>query len=193
MERRVCIIQGHPDGTGGHFCHALGDAYARGAEDARRSVSRLDIAALAPAPLADPGDFATPPEGTMLGAQQLVREAHHLVILFPLWLGTMPAMLKAFFEQLARAEFALGISEGGWPKQNLKGRSARIVVTMGMPALAFRLLWGAAGVRCLRGGILKIAGVSPVRTSYIGGIEDLGVTGRAKWLARMEDLGRDSR
>ena len=27
---RVCIIQGHPTAGGGHFCHALAEAYSQG-------------------------------------------------------------------------------------------------------------------------------------------------------------------
>lgn len=194
MPRRICIIQGHPHGTGGHFCHGLADAYATGARAAGSAVTRLDIAALAPAPLTDPADFALPPGPAMLAAQEAVKEADHLVILFPLWLGTMPAALKAFFEQLARAGFALAPApSGGWPKQNLRGRSARIVVTMGMPAFFFRWVWGAAGVRCLTTAVLRMAGVAPVRTTYIGGVDALGEAGRAGWLARMERLGGEGR
>ena len=32
----------------------------------------------------------------------------HLVIVFPLWLGDMPAVLKGFFEQVLRPGFAIG-------------------------------------------------------------------------------------
>ncbi|HEU0223114.1 MAG TPA: NAD(P)H-dependent oxidoreductase [Paracoccaceae bacterium] len=190
MAKAVCIIQGHPHAAGGHFCHALADSYARGAEAAGAPVSRLDVAALDPAPLRDPGDFAVPPEGPMRAAQEAVRAAGHLVVIFPLWLGTMPAVVKAFFEQLGRGEFALAQRGGGWPEQKLKGKSARIVVTMGMPGLAYRLIFGAAGVRCLRNGVLGMAGMRPVRETFIGGVDGLGEAGRTRWLARMEGMGR---
>lgn len=35
MARSICIIQGHPHGTGAHLCHALAVAYARGATGVR--------------------------------------------------------------------------------------------------------------------------------------------------------------
>ena len=28
---RIALIQGHPTSSGGHFCHALAEAYAEGA------------------------------------------------------------------------------------------------------------------------------------------------------------------
>lgn len=50
----------------------------------------------------------------------------------------MPALLKAFFEQALRPGFAMSTSaKGGWTKL-LSGRSARVVVTMGMPAFVYR-------------------------------------------------------
>jgi putative NADPH-quinone reductase len=99
MAQRICIIQGHPHATGAHLCHALADAYAKGAARVGAEVSRIDVGRLEPAPLGDPADFAAPPGRAILEAQRTVAEADHLVIVFPLWLGTMPAALKAFFEQ----------------------------------------------------------------------------------------------
>jgi putative NADPH-quinone reductase len=193
MPRSICIIQGHPHGAGGHLCHALADAYAHGADSAGAQVSRVDVGRIAPAPLADPADFATPPAGAMLAAQSQVAEADHLVIVFPLWLGTMPAALKAFWEQLARAEFALSSPGGRWPQRKLRGRSARIIVTMGMPATAYRIVFGAAGVRSLRNGILWMAGIAPVRTTYIGGVGDLGDESAVTWLGAIEAMGAAQR
>lgn len=190
MAERVAVIDGHPHAGVRHFCRALADGYAAGAEARGAEVMRIDVAAIAPLPLTDPADFARPAEGAMAEAQEKVLAARHLAIVFPLWLGTMPAQFKAFWEQLARADFALAQGAGRWPEGRLRGRSARIVVTMGMPALAFRLLWGAAGVRSLRAGILGIAGVSPVRTTYIGGVDALKPEDRAAWVARVEALGR---
>jgi putative NADPH-quinone reductase len=73
------------------------------------------------------------------GHEVRVAWADHLVIIYPLWLGSMPGMLKSFFEQLLRPGFAFAPAAGrGMPRKLLKGRSARIIVTMGMPALFYR-------------------------------------------------------
>ena len=45
-------------------------------------------------------------------AQADIQWADHVAIFYPLWLGTMPALLKAFLEQVMRPGFALGESEG---------------------------------------------------------------------------------
>ena len=192
MSKRICILQGHPDGGALHFCHALADAYASGARAAGAKVQTVDIARIAPQPLTDPDDFATPPgDPDMITARQAIADAQHLVVIFPLWLGTMPARLKAFFEQMARAEFALGVNGPGWPAQNLKGRSARVIVTMGMPALAYRLWFMNAGVSVLNRQILGMSGVRPVRQTTIGGMGSMSDARRTAWLRRVEALAPD--
>jgi len=191
MPARVCLIQGHPEAEG-HLCHALADAYARGAEAAGATVDRVSVAEIAPAPLASAAEFDTEPGGAMTVARESVRAATHLVIVFPLWLGTQPALLKAFFEQMARAGFALSAaeSETAWPKQNLRGRSAHVIVTMGMPAIAYRVWFLNSGVAVLKRMVLGMAGVSPVRQTTIGGVGALSESAARRWLERIEAAGR---
>src|SRR6185312_7044553 len=79
-----------------------------------------------------------PPEA-IRQCQESFAWADHVVILFPLWLGSMPALLKGFLEQVLRPGFAFAAASGqGLPKRLLSGRSARIIVTMGMPAVFYR-------------------------------------------------------
>jgi len=74
----------------------------------------------------------------------------------------------------------------------LKGRSARVIVTMGMPAPIFRWVFDAAGLRSLVRGLLWISGVSPVRRTIIGEVEGSAAR-RADWLRRMTRLGAQGR
>ncbi|MBL8172809.1 MAG: NAD(P)H-dependent oxidoreductase, partial [Acidobacteria bacterium] len=46
MSRQIVILQGHPDPQGGHYDHALADAYAQGAQQAGHQVSQIEIAKL---------------------------------------------------------------------------------------------------------------------------------------------------
>jgi putative NADPH-quinone reductase len=188
--RTVCIVDAHPHAAP-HLGHALADSYAEGAREAGRGVERVTVAELDIPFLRDPADFATPPPPQFVAAQQQVARSGHLVVIYPLWLGTMPALMKAFFEQLVRAEFALAPGGTlGWPKKMLKGRSARVVVTMGMPAAAYRIFLGAHGVRGFESAVLGMAGFRPVRETLLGGAGDASDRKRAGWLAKMRDLGR---
>jgi putative NADPH-quinone reductase len=121
--------------------------------------------------------------------QQAIARADHLVFFFPLWLGGMPALLKGLLEQVARPGFATEKAPGpaGFRKL-LTGRSARLVVTMGMPALIYRLFFLAHGIKQMERSILRFVGIAPVRESLIGNVQG-SATARTRWLARMDRLG----
>jgi putative NADPH-quinone reductase len=103
----------------------------------------------------------------------------------------MPAVVKAFFEQLCRKGFAIEAdAKGGWPKQMLKGRSARVIVTMGMPAAAYKMVFGAQGVRGFESGILGMAGIKPIRETLIGAVGTLNRNRSEALLARIRRLGK---
>ena len=188
---RILLIQGHPDGSRRHLCHALADAYAAGARHAGHEVRVVEVTQLDVPLLRRPEDWsggAVP--ASLAAAQQDIAWASHVVLFFPLWLGDMPALLKAFLEQVARPGFALG-REGENPlaMKLLKGRSARVVVTMGMPALVYRWYFRAHSVRSLERNILGFVGFAPVHETLIGGVESLGERGVARWLTRLRKAG----
>ena len=191
MAKQIVILQGHPDPSGKRFGHALADAYTEGARDGGHAVKSIDVAKLEFPLLRTQEDFerGAPPE-SIREAQSQIRWANHLVIFFPLWLGTMPALLKGFFEQTFRYGFALGKPEGGKGLTRLlAGKSARIVVTMGMPAFFYRWYFRAHGVNVLERSILGLAGIRPIKESFIGTVEGSSA-GREKWLVKMRALGR---
>lgn len=192
--KRVLLIQGHPDRDPVHFGHALADAYANGAKTTGFDVSRIEVAALDFPLLHKKSDWDGPLPATLKAAQAAVGRANHIVLFFPLWLGTMPAVVKAFLEQILRPGFAFheGDNTGKTWRKGLKGKSARIVVTMGMPALIYRWYFGAHGVKGLERNILRFCGVSPVRETYIGLVES-SATARKKWLKKLHALGRAGR
>ena len=194
MTKHVVIIQGHPDGEHRHFDHALAAAYAEGALDGGHQVRSIDVGKLDVPFLRskDEWEQATPTEA--LGeAQRAIDWADHVVIVYPLWLGSMPARLKAFLEQILRPGFAFTKGRLGWWRRRLKGRSARIVVTMGMPATLYRWYFRAHGLKTLERNILGFCGIGPVASSVIGMVESPRSGGRERWLARMRTLGFHAR
>jgi putative NADPH-quinone reductase len=192
---RIALIQGHPTPGGRHFCHALAEAYRAGAVAAGHEVREIVVTDLEFPILRARSEWETgEPVPAVAGAQEIIAWAEHLVLIYPLWLGTMPALLKAFLEQTFRPGFAMAkADEGkGWSRK-LAGKSARIVVTMGMPALIYRWYFGAHGLKSLEQGILGIVGIKPSRHSLVGSIESMGDAKRASWLETMRALGRRAR
>jgi len=121
-------------------------------------------------------------------AQADIAWAEHIVIIYPLWLGDVPALLKGFLEQAMRPGFALAYRKSGLPKKLLAGRTARIVVTMGMPAFFYKLVYGAHSVKSLERNILRFVGIKPVARLILGGVDGSDEQ-RREWLAEMENMG----
>ncbi|RWP10835.1 MAG: flavodoxin family protein [Mesorhizobium sp.] len=172
-----------------HLCRALADSYADGAQSANHHVSRIDIAALDFPFLRTMEEFQSGKAASLNDAAQAIRDAEHIVFIFPLWLGTMPALLNAFLEQLMRP----GIAFAGFAKTLRKGRSARVVVTMGMPAFFYRLWYLGHGVAGVRRNILNFVGVAPVRETLLGMVEGVSDAKRHQWLKKMRELGAAAR
>ncbi|HUI20752.1 MAG TPA: NAD(P)H-dependent oxidoreductase [Methylocella sp.] len=193
MARRIAIIQGHPDAAGHHLCHALADAYAKGAEAAGHQVLRIETAQLDFPLLRTREEFNRASAPSILQpAQEAIANADHLVIIYPLWLGSMPALLKAFLEQVFRPGFAFELTDPAHGKLTrlLKGKSARVIVTMGMPAFIYRWYFGAHGLRSLERNILRFCGIGPIKESLVGMVDTMSDAKREKWLANMAELGR---
>ena len=188
MAKRIAVIIGHPDPRPGRFCRALAEAYAEGARRGGHEVRTVDVAGIDFPVLRTKDDWETGPlPENLRGAQDAIGWAEHIVLIFPLWHGTMPALLKAFLEQVFRPGFAIGESGSAW-KKRLSGRSARVVVTMGMPALFYRWVFGAHGLKGLERNILAFCGIGPIRETLIGMVEGKAEA-REKWLAGMRKLG----
>jgi len=192
MPRRIAVVQGHPDASPERYCRALASAYERGARAAGHEVRRIDVAALSFDLLRSQAEWETgAPSPDILLAQDDIGWAEHIVIVYPLWLGTMPALLKGFLEQLLRPGFAVPDLKRakGVPVGHLKGRSARVVVTMGMPAFIYRWFFGAHSLKSLERNILKFVGIKPIRETLIGMVAAKDDRERRKWLQRMEAMG----
>ena len=192
MPDRIAIIQAHPDPGGGHLCHALAQAYADGAHAAGREVRVVHVARL-DFPLLRTQKEWTEGEvpASLRPAQDAIRWADHLVFFFPLWLGDMPALLKGFLEQVARRGFAFEPVEGNpLGRKLLTGRSARVVVTLGMPALVYRWYFRAHSVKALERNILGFVGIGPIHETLIGGVDGLGDAGVQHWLQTLGALGK---
>ena len=195
MTKTICVIDGHPDPDPSRFIHAITDAYCDGATRAGFGVERIDVATLQPEPLLRNDAFDQPPQEPVLGEREKLVRANHVMLAFPLWLGSMPAATRAFFEQAASGRFLIQEPEGDsrWPKKLMKGKSARIIVTMGMPAFIYRTIMGSSALKALEKGIFGISGFKPIRHTIFGGVNAVSDAKRQDWLEEVRQLGEAGR
>jgi putative NADPH-quinone reductase len=189
--RNILVLNGHPDPQARGLCPALCDAYAQGAQEGGHTLRRLDVARLDFGFLHSQAEFEKGSAPAAIAAAQAdLLWANHLVLVYPMWLGDMPAIMKAFFEQTLRPGFAFTNRPSGFPIRHLTGRSARIIVTMGMPTTVYRWFFFAHGLRNLKRNILGFTGFSPVRETLIGSVGTSARTVIERRLAEVRDLGR---
>lgn len=185
----ITIVQGHPDGQAPHLCHALADAYAAGARGAGHAVRSVDLGKLEFPWLRTKDAFERSPLPPALEqAQRDIAWADHLLLVYPLWLGEMPAVVKAFFEQVLRPGFAFETGGRGWAPK-LRGKTARVVVTMGMPAALYRWYFGAHSLKSLRRNVLAFVGIKPIRATLLGLVEAASEKRKQRWLAKLRAFG----
>ncbi len=190
MSHRIAIIDGHPDPERSHFGHAAADAYRQGAEESGHEVRLFRLSDMEVPLLRSQREWESEPapEGVR-ECQEAIGWADHIVIVFPLWLGDLPALLKGLLEQILRPGFAFKYNSSPMGEKLLKGKSARIIVTMGMPAFVYRLYFRAHSLRSLKRNILGFVGIGPIRTTIIGSIASIDDDKRRQWLTTIRAHG----
>ena len=158
----VLIINGHPGKD--TFNHALAKAFIKGAQKTTASIKTIDVSNMKLTLSMNGYDKNLPIPENILKAQEMISWANHLVFIYPAWWATMPAMLKAFFEQVFLSDFAFKYKKSEkfikWDKF-LKGKSAHIISTMDSPPWYYKLLVGDPGYKTLK-DIMNFCGVKPV-------------------------------
>lgn len=177
--KKITIVDGHPDPCTDRLNHALATRYASEAEAAGACVRRIDLAGLEIPVLRTEDDFVRgAPSEIVAQAQQDIAWADHVVMFYPLWMFAAPALFKAFVEQVFRPAFAVP-----------RGKTARVVVTMGMPALVYRLVFREHGVKSLTQG-LQFKGMWRVSTTLIGNVGTTREKTHDRWIERITALAR---
>ena len=146
--RNVLIVLANPEP--GSFCHALANAACGALTAAGHSVELSDLYAQGFNPVAGRHDFTTvaDPERFHYQSEQAkaaredgfsaeiareqarVRKAGNLILIFPLWWGAAPAMLKGWLERVLAYGVAY-VDGARFDTGLLRGRRAMICVTTG--------------------------------------------------------------
>ena len=164
MKKNILIILGHPDKES--FCGALAGEYEKGAKKAGANVKRINLGELKFDPILWKGYKAIQKlEPDLARAQKDIKWANHLVFVHPLWWGGMPALMKGFFDRMLLPGFAFYFKKGARkPEKLLKGRTARLIVTMGAKQRLLRIA-GLLEEKIMDGGVLSFCGIKPMKTT----------------------------
>ncbi len=123
--------------------------------------------------------------------QDDIRWARHLVFVYPIWWGTVPALLKGFLERTFAAGFAIDFTDKPpYYAPLLSGRSARLTTTMNTPPLVYRWLLREPGHSVMKRTILQLCGIRPVRITPFGPVRGAPEARRRQWIKKVHELGQ---
>ena len=190
MTKKILVIFGQPQRQS--YGGALAQAYITGALEAGAEVKELylgDLQFNVCASQAHQQPAGLEPDLAL--AQQAITWADHLVFVYPIWWGTIPALLKGFIERVFLPGFAVNFRDDSplWDKL-LKGRSARLIVTLNTPSWVYRWYFGRPGHNTMKKTILEFCGIKPVRITEIGPVKGSTEAKRQKWLGQVRAIGK---
>ena len=191
--KKILIINGHPDKNS--LCTEFAASYKRGAETTSKDSTLINLIDLDFNPILRFGyNQRTELEPDLLKMQEEILKADHLVFVYPTWWGTYPALLKGFVDRVFIPKFAFKYRENSmlWDKL-LKGKSARLIVTMDTPKWYYSLVYKNPGHNSMKKGVLEFCGVKPVKISVFGPIKSSDDKKRQNWIKQIEKLGQEQK
>lgn len=186
---KILVIDAHPYSES--LCHALSDAYISGAKEANHEVQTLVLRDLKFDPLLRKGYREIQKlEPDLIDAQEKIKQCEHLVFVYPIWWGTMPALMKGFLDRcwLPGFAFQYHTKDPFWDKL-LRGRSARMIVTSDAPYFFNFIAYFNAPYQVMKKTVLKFCGFNPVRVTAIGRVKNLKSNERTKVIESIRKLG----
>ncbi|MDX1451612.1 MAG: NAD(P)H-dependent oxidoreductase [Oleiphilaceae bacterium] len=190
MSKKITVILGNSDPQS--FCAALAQRYVADAEQAGHQVRYFKLGEIEFDPVLRMGYKQRQElEPGLQAVKDGITWADHLVFVYPVWWGSIPALLKGMFDRVFLPGFAFKYREDSpWWDKLLAGRSAHAIVTMDTPPWYFRWIYGDPAHKQIRKTILEFTGIKPVKITSLGPIRSADENKRLRWL---ESVGRAAR
>lgn len=187
--KQILIIMAHP--CTGSLTEAMAEAYRKGALESGAELRYLALKNLNFDPVLNEGYRGKQPlEADLIGAQQDMLWAQHIVFVYPIWWGAMPSLLKGFIDRTFLPGFAFKYRKDSvWWDKLLSGRSARLITLMDTPPWYFRWIYRMPGHHQMKRTILEFCGIKPVKVSSFGPVRSANDKQRESWLTDVYRMG----
>lgn len=191
-KKKVLIFMADSD-TEKTSCCGFADAYEKGLRESGYEVRRVNIGDLKFDPILHKGYRVIQElEPDLLKLQDDFRWMEHLVLFYPNWWGTMPALLKGVFDRFYIPGFAFRFNKTGFGWHALlKGRTARVYIVMASNPWVQRILFGDNSNE-IRLAILGFAGIK-TKVTKIGELKNVSPEKRAKLEAEFFAWGKKAK
>lgn len=191
QHQKAVLLLGHADPES--FNHQLAAAYAAGFRKGGGHIKEFILSELDFDPVLRTGfRGAQALEPDLLLARTALEESAHHVWVFPTYWAAPPAIVRAFFDRVFLPGWAFQYEKGSaLQKKLLKGKSARVLVTMDSPGWWYTLHYRRCLHRSFGTGSLSFCGIAPVRFSCVYNMLHLPEAERVRFLARAERSGQN--
>ena len=192
MKKNTLIILGHPDANS--YSGSLAETYLEHAQTEGRNIKFVKLGDLSFDPILRHGYRERQElEPDLKALLEDIQWAEHLVFVYPIWWGSMPALLKGFFDRAFLPGIVYNHRENSvWWDRLLTGKSAQLIVTMDTPPWYFRLVYRMPGHNQMKRTILKWCGVNPVKIASFGPIRGATDKQLTKWRHKVAKLAKQS-
>ena len=193
-QKKIVILLGHSD-KGETLSGQMALLYEAAAKKAGHEVKRFNLYDMRFDPILHKGyKVIQDLEPDLMTLQEAIRSCDHLVVIYPNWWCTMPALLKGLFDRMWLPGFAFNFRKNkkgapvlGW-KKRLKGKTARVILLSGMHPFLIWLFFGDY-TNEIKKGILWFAGFK-VKTSLFGPSEIAPEWKKNEWRRKVALLGK---
>jgi NAD(P)H dehydrogenase (quinone) len=124
------VVLAHPSADS--FCHAIADAYCDEARACWHEPRLHDLYGQAFDPVLKASECPGPdyrPSGDVAAELAIVAEAQVLVLVYPIWFGLPPAMMKGYVDRVLGADFVASCIRDHQPSPLLGGKRLVVVTT----------------------------------------------------------------
>lgn len=189
--KKIVVINGHS--KEGSFNEAIANTYTDHKRTIGHKVETLHLYKMTFDPVLKTeykeGDAKQPLEEDLKRASELIQNADHLVFIYPVWWGNMPAILKGFIDRVFVPGFAFRYHKDSpfWDKL-LSGKSATVITTSDSPNFWLKLVNWSAPSRVLTKSVLDFCGIKTKKVLNFAEVRKSTQASREKFLKKVQTL-----
>ena len=120
--------------------------------------------------------------------RELIKWSEYIIFIYPIWWGSMPAILKGFIDRVFAKDFAYKY-KGIMPIGLLKGKQSWIINTHDTPAWYVKIHQQDYG-HVLKKQILKFCGIKKVKHTTLSFVRKSDKKKRDKFLMKIKKISR---
>lgn len=188
---KTLIVYNHP--YDGSFCHSILDTVKKGILEGGNEVDIIDLDSDCFNPVMSGEDLLAFRNHKVVDEQAIdyikrLKQADHLVIIFPIWWELMPSMMKGFIDKVIFPGSIYSYTKSGYGMKTMLNnlKSTTVITTMNTPKLVYKFIYGNTVKKALINGTFKKIGCKNIKWISFNMVKSSSNKKREKWLDSIE-------